>query len=130
MFSTPAAGPPAGASTTTTRVGTSRPRARSAVAAATTCDSFIISVFSASTCSAVTSGGKYRDASTASTSGESHAPSRSYTVTFRPGPPSKTTVVKSRLPLVGYVVAPSMPSTGVPSTEPRTLVAGPGASVT
>ena len=51
-------------------------------------------------------------------------------MTVRPGPPSKATVVKSRAPSVGYVFAPSTERTGVPSTEPRTLVAGPGERTT
>ncbi len=43
-----------------------------------------------------------------------------------PGPPSTLTVVKSSRPVVGYVVAPSTASSGLPSMFPRMFVAGPG----
>jgi hypothetical protein len=93
---------------------------------ATLWDPAISAAPSSSTCSGLESGGKTCSTGSTSSEPDSHALARSKTVTRTPGPPSTLTVVKSRVPLVGYVVAPSTESRGLPSTSPRMFVAGPG----
>ena len=80
---------------------TVRPRARSAVAVATVCDPAISAAPSSWASSSLCSGGKIWSSGRISCEPLSHAPARSKTVTFTPGPPSTLTVVKSRVPLVG-----------------------------